>query len=99
LTGSGDENGGEHPMMVNGMGCGGMGVVGAVVGGLLALALLALLVLGIVWLARHLRPPHPSNSAETHRPEALEVLRREYASGRLDRDEFLGRYEDLMTRP
>lgn len=89
--------------MMNGMaaGCGVMGIVGTVLGGLLALAVLALLVLGIVWLARQLRRSQPSTntSAEPEGPGAVELLRREYAGGRVDRDEFIERYDDLTTRP
>lgn len=80
--------------MMGGMGaCGAMGLVGAIVGGLLGLALLTLLVLGIVWLARQLRAPRPGGT-----PEALEVLRREYASGRLTREDYLQRHDDLTAR-
>ena len=80
-------------MMMDGMaGCGAMGIVGMVLGGLLGLALLALVVLGIVWLARQLRTPRGSSS-----PEALEVVRREYASGRISREEYQQRSDDLTS--
>ena len=75
--------------MMGGMGgCGAMGLVG----GLLGLALLILLVLGIVWLARQLRAPHASST-----PEALEIVRREYAGGGLTREEYLQRRDDLTA--
>ncbi len=78
--------------MMNGMACcNGMGgIVGMVLAGLLGLALLALLVLGTVWMARNLRTTTASGTTE-----AIEIARREYAGGRIDRDEFLQRSADL----
>lgn len=73
-------------------GCGAMGLVGAIVGGLLGLALLVLLILGSVWLARQLRAPRGGSS-----PEALEIVRREYAGGGLTREEYLQRRDDLTA--
>lgn len=81
--------------MMNGMACcsGVGGIVGMVLAGLLGLALLALLVLGTVWLARALRTAGAVGSGDVN--EAVEIARREYAGGRIDRDEFLRRSADL----
>ena len=80
--------------MMDGMACcGAMGLVGAIVGGLLGLAVLVLLVLGIIWLARELRGPRADRPQDT-----LEIARREYASGRLTREEYLQRRDDLTTQ-
>lgn len=79
--------------MMDGMaGCGAMGLVGSIVAGLLGLALLILLVLGIVWLARQLRAQRANGS-----PEALEIVRRDYARGDLTREEYLQRRDDLTA--
>ncbi|SFQ69592.1 putative membrane protein [Amycolatopsis arida] len=59
--------------------------------GLVGLAVLTLAVLGIVWLVRSLtnRPAAPLEDP------ARAELRRRYAAGQLDRDEYLRRLDDL----
>lgn len=70
------------------MGMGGMGMVWMLVWGLVGLALLALAVVGLVWLVRRTGSVDQGGS----RPETPEdVLRRRYAAGELDEDEYLRR--------
>jgi putative membrane protein len=80
----------------NGMMDGGMmtGVMGGVMlfWGLLGLALLVLAVVATIWLAKRISP---SASRSTEGPE--DVLRRRYAAGEIDRDEFL-RVQSELTR-
>lgn len=87
-------------MMAHGMtACGAMGLVGEVLGGLLGLALLAFVGLGIVWLVRRLRSTGAGNGGwDAGTPDAVELLRREYAGGRLSREEYLQRSDDLSAR-
>lgn len=94
--------------MMSGMTSGGMmsgmmagGIESMVLAGLLSVALLVLLVLGAVllvlgavWLARHLRSLGSGGSNE-----ALDIVRREYASGRINRDEYLERSGYLASSP
>jgi putative membrane protein len=61
--------------------------------GLLGLALLVLAVVATIWLAKRVSPT-PSGSSEG--PE--EVLRRRYAAGEIDRDEFLRMQSELTRR-
>lgn len=81
--------------MMNGMACGSVvgGIAGIVLAGLLGVALL-LLVLGAVWFIRHPRTPASGESNE-----ALAIVRREYASGRINRDEYLERSGYLTSSP
>lgn len=79
-------NGGSD-MEMGDMGMGGM-MVGMLIWGLLGLALLVLTVLGTVWLARHMKPSGHTDPAHES-PE--EILRRRYAAGELDEDEYLSR--------
>lgn len=84
---------GSGGMMDGGMMGGGMMIgMGAAVllWGLLGLALLVLAVVASIWLAKRLSPG-PSGSSEG--PE--EVLRRRYAAGEIDRDEFLRMQSEL----
>lgn len=82
---------GHGEMMDDGMMLG-MGAV-MVLWALLGLALLALAVVATIWLAKRLSPG-PSGSREG--PE--EVLRRRYAAGEMDRDEFLRVQSELAQR-
>lgn len=76
------------PGMMPGMGLGMM-----ITWGLLVLGILALAGLGIIWLAGRLGRTGQA-SAET--PE--EILRRRYAAGEVDEDEYLRRLSGL-TQP
>ena len=58
----------------------------------LALALVVLAVVATVWLIKHLSD---SGGGDEHG----RVLERRYASGDIDREEFLQRREDLARRP
>ena len=87
---------GNGEMMDGGMMGGGMMLgMGAVMvlWALLGLALLVLAVVATLWLAKRMSPG-PSGSSEG--PE--EVLRRRYAAGELDRDEFLRMQSELAGR-
>ena len=57
---------------------------------LVDLVALALAALGAIWLARRLSPGRPDLTAN-----AEEVLRRRYAAGSIDRDEYLRGQRDL----
>lgn len=61
--------------------------------GLLAVALLVLAVVGTVWLVKSLTTDKASG-----RQSWDDELRRRYAAGEIDRDEFLRRQQDLATR-
>ena len=61
--------------------------------GLLAVALLVLAVVGTVWLVRNLT----ADKAPAARPWEDE-LRRGYAAGEIDREEYLRRKQDLADR-
>lgn len=58
--------------------------------GVFGLLLITLAVLAIVWLARNL-----SGNSGGRRDDAVQVLRREYASGRIDEDEYQRRRAHL----
>jgi putative membrane protein len=75
------------------MGMGGMMGAWMVFGVLFALALLVLVVLASIWLAKRLSPGRTEMSTG---PE--EVLRRRYAAGEIDREEFLRTQRDLSGR-
>lgn len=77
----------------------GMGPWMMLVWGVVAVLVLVLVVLGIVWLVRSLaadeRRGRPGvETAET--PE--EILRRRYAAGEIDHDEYLRRRQELGLR-
>lgn len=62
--------------------------------GLLSLALLVLAVLGIVWLVRNLSSaPRGGDGADP----AEQELRRRYAAGQIDREEYQQRLGDLQS--
>ena len=61
--------------------------------GLLAVALIVLAVVGTVWLVRSLTTDKPAA-----RQSWDDELRRRYAAGEIDRDEYLRRQQDLATR-
>lgn len=60
--------------------------------GIFGLLLITLTVLAIVWLVRNLSGNGNSGSG---RDDAEQVLRREYASGRIDEDEYQRRRANL----
>lgn len=59
--------------------------------GLFTLAMLVLVVVLIIWLIRNM-------SAGQQRDSAMEELRRRYASGAIDQEEFRTRKADLRLR-
>jgi putative membrane protein len=75
---------------MDGMGMGGGMMMWMVLWALVGLAILALAVAGVVWLVRHSAPEtgHRSESAE-------EILKRRYAAGEIDEDEFQRKRADL----
>lgn len=78
-------------MDMDGMGIGGM-MIGMLIWGLLGLALLALAIVATIWLVRGLtRRGEPDSTHES--PE--DILRRRYASGELDQDEYQSRRSQL----
>lgn len=84
-----DENCG---MEVSGMEMGGM-MVWMLIWGLLGIALLVLAIVATVWLARRTNSHREAQSA-VESPE--EILRRRYAAGEIEEDEFLSRRAGLQ---
>lgn len=76
---------------MGGMGMGGM-MLWMLVWGLVGVALLVLAVVGIVWLVRR-TDSRARGNASRESPE--EILRRRYAAGELDEDEYLRRRAGL----
>ena len=74
-----------HGDMMMGM-TGGWMVLWALVG----LGLVVVAVLGSIWLVTNRSPAHPGSA-----PDAEEVLRRRYAAGEIDREEYLRMQRDL----
>ena len=75
---------------MDGMGTGGM-MMWMLLWAVVALAVLALAAAGVVWLVRR------SGPEGGHRPESPEeILKRRYASGEIDEDEFLRRRADMQ---
>jgi len=67
---------------------------------LVGLAVLVLAVLGSIWLVRRLAPGqheqvHRSPGRPDEAPSAQELLRRRYAAGEIDREEYLRMQRDL----
>lgn len=78
-------------------GMGEMGMVGGMmlgmlVWGLVGLALLVLAVVGVVWVVRH---SDDNRSALPAAESPEELLRRRYAAGEIDEDEYLRRQAGL----
>ena len=69
----------------------GMMVGGMLLWGLIGLVLLVLGVMTAVWLGRRLFSGQSQSDAE-------DVLRRRYAAGEVDREEFLRAQQDLAGR-
>lgn len=67
---------------------------------LISLALLVLLVLLIIWLIRSMSPggrgrtDQPQSQSQSH-DETLEILRRRYAAGEIDEEEYHRRRNGL----
>lgn len=76
-----------------GSGMGGLMMGWMALWGLVALALLGLSVVGAVWLIRGGRSEHASAPLEPARAD--EILRRRYASGEIEEDEFFRRRSGL----
>lgn len=60
---------------------------------LVGLAVLVLAVVGVVWLVRRTDTPRPAPAIDRETPE--ELLRRRYATGEIDEDEYLRRRSGL----
>lgn len=90
--------GGLHDMMGSGMG-GMMGAgmaAGMVLWWLVGLAILVLAVVGILWLVR--RIGNDAGSPAAQREGAEDLLRRRYAAGEIDDEEFHRRIAVLSDR-
>lgn len=72
---------------------GGMMVWWMALWGLVVIAILVAAVFGLVWLVRN-----ASGSVVPRTDGAEEVLRRRYAEGQIDQDEFLSRQAELRRR-
>ncbi len=81
--------------MDGGMMMGGMGAW-MVLWGLVGLAILALAMVGIIWLVRRSAPS--AASASWQRESADDILRRRYASGEIDEEQFHRRMSMLSAR-
>ena len=79
--------------MMDGMGMGWMMLLWVLIG----LAVLVLVILAIIWLVRSLTGRHSSVEAQHEDPALLE-LRRRYAAGQIDHDEYQKRLDDLRRR-
>ena len=77
------------------MGGGVMGAMGLwmILWVLIALAVLVLAVLGIIWLVH--RAGDSVNGSPARRETADELLRRRYAAGEIDEEEYRKRRDDL----
>lgn len=75
-------------------GMGGMGgmMLWMLIWGFVGIALLTLIVVGIVWIVRRSNAANQLPAADS--PE--EILRRRYAAGELDEDEYLRRRAGLQ---
>jgi putative membrane protein len=82
-----DEMGG-----MGGMGMGGM-MLWMLIWGLVGVALLVLAVVGVVWLVRR---TNSRGEVEAAAESPEEILRRRYAAGELDEDEYLRRRAGLQ---
>jgi putative membrane protein len=61
---------------------------------------LVLIVVAIVFLIRYLWRPHGERHDQTDRQHsAADVVRRRYAAGEIDRDEYLQKLKDLSDEP
>jgi len=96
----GDEVDGEMSdggMMDGGMMDGGMmGAMGLwmLLWALIGVALLALAVVGVIWLVRRTAAPQPGTAPDRESPE--ELLRRRYAAGEIEDEEYERRQARLL---
>ncbi len=74
-------------------GSGGGFVLAGLLHGLIGLGLLVLITLVCIWLVRHLMAGAP-----TRRDPAEQDLRRRYAAGEVERDDYLTRMGDLREQ-
>lgn len=83
---------------------GGYWGMGGWLGLLFMVLVLAAVVVGLVFLIRYLvsassTPRDRTTSSSSARPEsAEEILKRRYAAGEIDRDEYLQRLDDLRRQ-
>lgn len=63
--------------------------------GIFSLLLFLLAIAGIVALIRLGLKPRPNSADADNRPASLEILERRYASGEIDREEYLQKKADL----
>jgi putative membrane protein len=77
--------------MMDGTGMGGGMMMWMLLWAVVALAVLALAVTGVVWLVRR---SSPDTGARQESPE--EILKRRYAAGEIDEDEFRRRRAGLQ---
>ncbi|MBV7700692.1 SHOCT domain-containing protein [Streptomyces sp. TRM70350] len=64
--------------------------------GLVGLVLLALFIVGLVWLIRSLTRDAASKPANVETPQ--DILRRRYAAGEIDEEEYLRRLSGVCQR-
>jgi putative membrane protein len=72
-----------------------MALISGVLGLVLTVGLIALIVLGIRWLIRQDRAAGGAAAPPEVSPDPMEVLRRRYASGEIDDEEFERRRRTL----
>lgn len=75
---------------------------GGVVVSILMLLFWAAIIVGIVLVVRSLASSQASGAgqdAQARRSTALDVLEERYARGEIDREEFVRRRDDLLSRP
>ena len=79
--------------MMWGLGYGGWGGLGSWIGPVFMLAFWALVIIGVVFLVRYLVR---QGRALGHQESALEILKRRYARGEIEKEEFEAKRKDLI---
>ena len=79
--------------MMWGLGYGGWGGLGSWLGPVFMLAFWALVIIGVVFLVRYLVR---QGRTLGHQESALEILKRRYARGEIEKDEFEAKRKDLI---